>query len=117
MFLDYIADVLPSLGIDSVEANTYIFWAKNILGWDKTYVLHPSDEDLEIKEYKGSLEFLDILDSYFEEFESELLESIPYSRKDIVRRRYYELKKTYPNITMDERLTLSLEYALGCPHP
>ena len=113
MFLDYIADVLPSLGIESVEANTYIFWAKNILGWDKTYVLHPSEEDLDIKEYKGSLEFIDILDSYFEEFESDLLESIPYSRKDIVRRRYYELKETYPNITMDERLTLSLEYAFA----
>lgn len=113
MFLDYIADVLPSLGIDSVEANTYMFWAKNILGWDKTYVLHPSEQDLEIKEYKGSLEFIDILDSYFEEFESDLLESIPYSRKDIVRRRYYELKETYPYITMDERLVLSLEYAFA----
>lgn len=113
MFLDYIADVLPSLGVDSVETNTYMFWAKNILGWDNSYILHPSKEDLEIKEYKGSLEYIDILDSYFEEFESDLLENIPYSRKDVVRRRYYELKQTYPYITMDERLNLSLEYAFA----
>lgn len=113
MFLDYITDVLPSLGIENVLANTYIFWAKSVLGWDNTYILHPSKEDLKIKEYKGSLQFIDLLDSYFEDFESELLENIPYSRKDIVRRRYYELKDTYPYITMDERLNLSLEYAFA----
>ncbi len=113
MFLDYIADVLPSLGVDRVETNTYMFWAKNILGWNNTYILHQSSEDLKIKEYKGSLEFIDILDSYFEEFESELLDSIPYSRSDIVRKRYYELKETYPYITMDERLDLALEFAFA----
>ena len=113
VFLDYIADVLPSLGVDHVEANTYMFWAKNILGWNNSYVLHPSQEDLEIKEYKGSLEFIDVLDSYFEEFESDLLDNIPYSRADIVRERYYELKETYPYVTMDERLNLALEYTLA----
>ncbi|MFA5623027.1 MAG: UvrD-helicase domain-containing protein, partial [Candidatus Dojkabacteria bacterium] len=51
MFLDYITDVLPSLGIENVLANTYIFWAKSVLGWDNTYILHPSKEDLKIKEY------------------------------------------------------------------
>jgi len=113
VFLDYISDVLPSLGVEHVEGNTYMFWAKNILGWDNSYLLHPGDEDLEIKEYKGSKQFIDILDSYFEEFESELLENIPYSRKDVLRRRYYELKETYPYITMDERLSLSLEYTFA----
>jgi len=113
MFLDYIADVLPSLGIENVEANTYMFWAKNILGWNNSYILHPSKEDLDIKEYKGSLDYIGILDSYFEDFEAELLQNIPYSRKDIVKRRYYELKDTYPYITMDERLTLSMEFAFA----
>lgn len=111
MFLDYIADVLPSLGIDNVEANTYIFWAKNILGWNDKYTLDPSEPDLEIKEYKGSIQFLETVDSYFEEFESDLLENIPYTTKEIVKHRYYELKKTYPNIAMNERLTLALEYS------
>ena len=113
VFLDYISDVLPSLGIEHVEGNTYMFWAKNILDWDNSYILHPGQEDLKIKEYKGSRQFIDILDSYFEEFESQLLENIPYSRSDVLRRRYYELKETYPYITMDERLTLSLEYTFA----
>lgn len=111
VFLDYISDVLPSLGIEHVEGNTYMFWAKNILNWDNSYTIYPKGEDLNIKEFKGSKEYIDILDSYFEEFESELLDNIPYIRKEIIRRRYYELKETHPFITMDERLMLSLEYA------
>lgn len=111
VFLDYIADVLPSLGIEQVIANTYLFWAKNILGWNNSYVLHPSQDNLKIKEYKGSLEFINILDTYFEEFESELLNNIPYSQSNLIRQRYYELKEMQPNIAMGERLELSLEYA------
>ncbi len=111
VFLDYISDVLPSLGIEHVETNTYMFWAKNILGWDDKYTLAPLKEDLEIKEFKGSKQFINILDSYFEEFESNLLDNIPYLRKEVIRERYYELKETHPLITMDERLTLSLEFA------
>lgn len=113
MFLDYISDVLPSLGVQGVEANTYMFWAKNILGWDNSYILFPKEENLKFKEYKGSLEFIKIIDRYFEEFEETLLENIPYSRKDIIRRRYYELKSTYPYITMDERIELATEFALA----
>jgi len=111
VFLDYISDVLPSLGIEHVESNTYMFWAKNILGWDDTYVIYSGEEDRDIKEYKGSREYIDVLDSYFEEFESNLLDNIPYIRKDIIRNRYYELKDTHPLVTMDERLMLALEYA------
>ncbi len=111
VFLDYISDVLPCLGIEHVEGNTYMFWAKNILGWDDSYVIHASEEDLSIKEFKGSKQFIDILDTYFDEFESNLLDNIPYIRKDIIRSRYYELKDTHPLVTMDERLLLSLEYA------
>ena len=111
VFLDYISDVLPSLGIERVESNTYMFWAKNILGWNDSYTIFSGKEDLNIKEYKGSKEYIDILDSYFEEFESELLDNIPYIRKEVIRKRYYELKDTHPFITMDERLMLSLEYA------
>ncbi len=111
VFLDYISDVLPSLGIDHVETNTYMFWAKNILGWDSSYTIYQGDEDLKIKEYKGSKEYIELLDSYFDEFESDLLDNIPYSRRSVIRERYYELKQTHPLVSMDERLTLSMEYA------
>ncbi len=110
VFLDYISDVLPSLGIEHVETNTCNFWAKNILGWDDSYMVY-QEEDLKIKEYKGSKEFIELLDSYFEEFESDLLDNIPYSRRATIRERYYELKETHPLLSMDERLTLSMEYS------
>lgn len=113
VFLDYISDVLPSLGIEHVEGNTYMFWAKNILGWDDSYMVYKSEKDLKIKEYKGSQEFINLIDSYLEEFESDLLDNIPYSRRDILKRRYYELKESYPNISMDERLILALEYTFA----
>ena len=110
VFLDYISDVLPSLGIEHVETNTYMFWAKNILGWDSSYTVYQGEEDLKIKEYKGSKEYIELLDSYFEEFESNLLDNIPYSRREVIRERYYELKETHPLIPMNERLILAMEY-------
>jgi len=34
MFIDYISDVLPTLGVESIGRNTYLFWAKTVLNWD-----------------------------------------------------------------------------------
>ena len=113
MFIDYVSDVLPDLGIERVDTQTYLFWAKKVLGWTENFVLSPQEENLEIKEYKGSIEFLNILDKYFEEFEINLLDNIPYSRKERIKRRYYELKQEFPHIDMSERLSLSLDYAFA----
>lgn len=113
MFIDYVSDVLPDLGVEKVDTETYLFWAKKVLEWDDTYTISPEKEDLDIKEYKGSLEFLKVLDRYFDIFEKELLEKIPYSRKDIIERRYYELKNEFPNIDMKERLELATDYAFA----
>lgn len=116
MFIDYVSDVLPDLGISKVDTQTYLFWAKNFLAWEGNYRLSTLQEDMGIKEFKGSLEFLDILDTYFDKFEKELLEEMPYSRKDIVSNRYFLLKKNYPDIDMAERLELALEYSFAQKH-
>lgn len=116
MFIDYVSDVLPDLGISKVDTQTYLFWAKNFLDWGDNYRLSTLREDMKIKEFKGSLEFLDILDKYFDKFERELLEQMPYSRRDIVSNRYYLLKKNYADIDMAERLELALEYSFAQKH-
>jgi len=116
MFIDYVSDVLPDLGISKVDTQTYLFWARNYLMWDNDYRLSNLPEDMEIKEFKGSLEFLDVLDKYFEKFEKVLLEDMPYSRRDIVSNRYYLLKKNFPDIEMAERLELALEYSFAQKH-
>jgi DNA helicase II / ATP-dependent DNA helicase PcrA len=113
MFIDYVSDVLPNLGISKVDTETYLFWGKSVLGWDNRYMISNEKEDLDIKGYKGSLEFIDVLEKYFEEFEKDLLENIPYSRKDIIERRYYELKEEFREIDMVERLDLAMEYAFA----
>lgn len=116
MFIDYVSDVLPDLGISKVDTQTYLFWAKSFLTWGDNYRLSNLEEDMKIKEFKGSLEFLDTLDTYFDKFEKELLEEMPYSRKDIVANRYFLLKKNYQDIDMAERLELALEYSFAQKH-
>ena len=113
MFLDYISDVLPNLGITGVQTQTYLFWAKSVMGWDDSYIVSPLEEDLKIKEFKGSKEFITILDTYFEEFERNLFKDIPYSRREDIKERYYHLKKTSKQISFLERLDLSLDYAFA----
>jgi DNA helicase-2/ATP-dependent DNA helicase PcrA len=113
MFLDYISDVLPNLGISGVNTLTYLFWAKQVLDWDSRYTVSTEDENLKYKEFKGSIKFLKFLDRYFESYEEELLEDIPYSRSDLIERRYHELKNEFPDISMEERLRLSIDYAFA----
>lgn len=113
MFIDYVSDVLPNLGIKKVDILTYLFWAKKVLGWDNYYTISPEDENLEYKEFKGSTKFLDILDRYYDKFEENLLLNIPSSQKDIISRRYYELKESFKDIDMFERVSLATEYAFA----
>jgi DNA helicase-2/ATP-dependent DNA helicase PcrA len=113
MFLDYISDVLPNLGVSGVNTLTYLFWGKKVLDWDNRYTVSTEEENLEFKEYKGSLQFLNFLDKYFDEYEEQLLDEIPYSRADLIERRYYELKEKFPLISMEERINLSIDYAFA----
>jgi DNA helicase-2/ATP-dependent DNA helicase PcrA len=113
MFIDYVSDVLPNLGVSQVDTETYLFWGKSVLDWNEKYTISPEKPNLNIKEYKGSLEFIDLLEKYFEVFEQDLLDNIPYSRKDIIERRYYELKNEFPDIDVNERLELATEYAFA----
>ena len=113
MFIDYVSDVLPNLGVEKVDTLTYMFWAKKVLGWNDNFTVSPLEEDLTIKEYKGSVEFITVLDQYYKEFEDSLLENIPYSHKERIIRRYRELKEEFPNIDMPERLDLAVDYAFA----
>lgn len=113
MFIDYVSDVLPSLGVNKVDTLTYLFWAKKVLGWDDYYTISPEDENLEHKEFKGSAKFLDILDEYYDEFEENLLLNIPSSMSDIIGQRYHELKESFKDIDMFERVSLATEYAFA----
>ena len=113
MFLDYISDVLPNLGVSGVNTLTYLFWAKKVLDWNTKFVISTEKESLEYKEYKGSVDFLKFLDKYFDGFEQSIFEDMPYARADIIEARYYTLKESFPNISMEERINLSIDYAFA----
>ena len=113
MFIDYVSDVLPNLGVNKVDTLTYLFWGKKVLGWDQYYTISPEKDNLEIKEFKGSFEFIKILDKYFERFESHLLENIPGTIRYDITDRYYELKEEFKDINMGERIGLAVEYAFA----
>ena len=113
MFIDYVSDVLPNLGVRKVETLTYLFWAKKILEWDDYYTVSTEEENLEFKEFKGSREFIKILDKYFHDFEENLLENIPSSMAEVIADRYHQLKEEYSDIDMIERVSLATEYAFA----
>ncbi len=109
LFLDYISGVLPSLGIDGVEANTYLFWAKKILKWDNKYILASAKPDRQSIKFKGSKEFLVSLVEGFNNYIETLLEEIPYSKSDLIQRNYYDIKRKTDTVTTSEALKLAVE--------
>lgn len=113
MFLDYVSDVLPSLGVKGLEQNTFIFWARSLLGFSQKHILSHVEDNLDLMKLKGSLTFVKIIDRYFQEIEKEVFEKIPGGIAIDMEERYFELKEKHTNLSMLERLNLSLEYAFA----
>jgi DNA helicase-2/ATP-dependent DNA helicase PcrA len=113
MFLDYISEILPSLGVDQILRNTYLYWAKSVLGWDDDHLISSEVDDLDVKTFKGSPEFIKIVDKYISDFEADLFEKIKDPLKDKIAARYYEIGKLHPSLSMFEKMNLSTEYAFS----
>ncbi|MBD3329155.1 AAA family ATPase [Candidatus Dojkabacteria bacterium] len=114
MFLDYISDVLPSLGVEGISKNTYETWAKTILDWDKKYVLSNEEDNLKVKSFKGSHQFIKIFERFIEEFEQDVFDKMPDDpHKMTIEIRYFELKEEFPDIDMAERLDLAIGYGFA----
>lgn len=60
MFLDYISDVLPELGVGGVQQTTFWEWAQSILEEPITF-----GEDSEKTQAKGSLEYKEALGKWY----------------------------------------------------
>jgi len=114
LFLDYISDVLPSLGVFNIGKNTYLNWAKTVLGWNKKWILSSEPDDLEVKEFKGSKLFIDLINKFLTDFESDLLLQMPHDRvKPHILKRYWKLKEEFTDISMQERLDLAIDYGFA----
>ncbi len=114
MFLDYISDVLPSLGVEQIEKGTYISFAQKVLDWNDKYIMSTSKDDLEVKKFKGSKQFIKIVQKYLDDFEKDILNKLPTENfKNEITERYYYLKKENPSLNMLERFELSIGYAFA----
>lgn len=113
MFLDYISDVLPSLGVSHLEQNIYLFWARNVIGFSNKYMQNINDENLEIMKLKGSAQYVDLINKYFETLEQKIFDGIPGAVGYDIEFRYRELSEQHPEMTMVEKLELSVDYAFA----
>ncbi|WP_027623254.1 RNA polymerase recycling motor HelD [Clostridium lundense] len=123
VFLDYISDVLPNLGVDSIKQNTYEEIVCEILNIKEKIITKDNklsqilEEENELEELitisriKGSVEFKALIDIYIEYIEKEDGEKIEdikvydyvlFNKEEIKRLFIEDLKKMPINIRKDE---------------
>ncbi len=108
VFLDYVSDVLPSLGVSGINQDTYLFWARKILDFTNKHVMDYERSNAVMK-FKGSYKLLLLLKRYLEDFEEELLENIPTSVGYDINQRFLEMKISHKDLSIKELLDLSTQ--------
>ncbi|MBP1999018.1 DNA helicase-2/ATP-dependent DNA helicase PcrA [Paenibacillus shirakamiensis] len=125
MFIDYISDVLPELGVGDIQQSTFSDWAARILELEhipqdgpETYVhwfdqgkdISRLDEDLPGR-FKGSLAYRDMIEQFAEGLESSCLPDGDFSPWDgavlperMIREWYMQEYKPYPIVMRKERV-------------
>ena len=111
-FIEYISNVLPTLGVYNIQINTFLFWAFSILNWDKKYLIY-NENDPSINKFKGSIQYYHVIKQLFEAYENKILNNIHDPLREKIKNRYYQLKKTTNNISLKERLEIAIEYAFS----
>lgn len=83
MFLDYISDVLPELGVGNIQQSTFADWALDLLGldlpladpaetlsyWFESGSLRKESMDEAPGRFKGSVHFMELLQAFVERLE------------------------------------------------
>jgi len=109
MFLDYISNVLPALGIFGVDSNTYVFWAKKILKLSNKFTISQRKTSNEIKDYKGSIKYYKALEEFFINYSESFFDNISYSRKDLLDKALTEIRQRQLSIPLSEMAKLAKE--------
>ncbi len=130
MFLDYISNVLPELGVGGIQQTTYTDWALNILNEDiklkdQSEVLEQwfaiDSNRLKIDDeipgrYKGSLHFMKYLDKSITFYEESFVPDIDFEAwenirldTDTIKQWFYTEYKHYPIAKRKERVTARIK--------
>ena len=122
LFLDYIADVLPELGVGGIQQTTFNDWAMQQL--DSALKLQQQEDqktewlEMGISEtvkhevrYKGSLQFMTNIKNALQVFDTQIipdqsLELLPFDQLEstTIQQWYYNDYKHYPYSKRNERL-------------
>lgn len=131
MFLDYISDVLPELGVGDIQQRTFGDWAAELLDIelasdDHAQTLHlwfetdpgqgtPDIDDNVSGRYKGSLRLMEIIRRCVEAIETEALPDGDFSpwdgvvlKQETIAEWFYQEYKPYPLAKRKERLLARL---------
>ncbi|WP_223069242.1 HelD family protein [Paenibacillus caui] len=124
MFIDYISDVLPELGVGDIQQSTFSDWAASILELDETPSDGPDelgkwfdrpgaetlDDDLLPGRFKGSMSFRDLLEDAVRLLGSRCLPDGDFSpwdgavlKQGTIRQWFEEEYKPYPLARRKER--------------
>ncbi|WP_138495695.1 HelD family protein [Paenibacillus pinistramenti] len=124
MFIDYISDVLPELGVGDIQQNTFSDWAAGVLGLDVVPADGPEElgkwfdqpgagrvvDELLPGRYKGSLAFRDLLEAAVQRLEQHSLPEEDFSpwegavlKQKVIRQWFDEEYKPYPLALRKER--------------
>lgn len=125
MFINYISEVLPELGVGDIQQNTFSDWASRVLGLDEApsdgpealtawfdHTLQNGLDDSELPgRFKGSLLFRDQLDRFVQQLESACLpeeDFVPWDGAKLplrtIREWYEQEYKPYPIARRKERV-------------
>ncbi|CAM2849005.1 UvrD-helicase domain-containing protein [Paenibacillus sediminis] len=125
MFLDYISDVLPELGVGDIQQSTFVDWAMNILHldvplpdnkdtlayWFENIEDRPKLTDDVPGRFKGSISFMKLIRSCVETLEEASVPDTDFSPwegatlpRDTILRWFNEEYKPYPLAKRKERV-------------
>lgn len=130
MFLDYISNVLPELGVGNIQQTTFTDWALNILDADiqladRTDMIEqwlavgshrPKINDESPGRFKGSLQFMNLLNQWIELYEESLVPDKDFEAFDhttltseLIKQWFYTEYKHYPIIKRKERIVARIK--------
>ncbi|MFZ5944002.1 MAG: RNA polymerase recycling motor HelD [Bacillota bacterium] len=110
LFINYISEVLPELGVERINQTTYADFVLGLIG-HKFKVINPHEKLVELIEdnlnekerdllrkaagFKGSLVFKEIIDKYIENLEAAFLPVEDFALENHVIYSYQELKRLF----------------------
>ncbi|MCA9376586.1 UvrD-helicase domain-containing protein [Candidatus Nomurabacteria bacterium] len=108
LFIDYISDVLPSLGVKGMQQNTYLFWSRELVALSDKHVIDDT-EPIEVKSIKGSILYYEHIKSYLEQFIEKFFANMPTTAAPYVEESFYEIREKHPELPFKELVDLAVE--------